>query len=173
MASVDIIIVNWNTGRQLRECLESVSGADMEGVELGRVVIVDNASSDGSERGLDGIRLPLRIIYNRENRGFAAACNQGALGSCSDYILFLNPDTVLFRNSLAVPVVFMESEANERIGVVGIQLIGDDGQPDRACARFPTPARLFSRIVGLYRLSPRLFPSYRMADWDHAEDREV
>lgn len=173
MVSLDIVIVNWNTGDQLRECLDSIPPARGDGYELNRVVVVDNASVDGSARGLGEIDLPVELISNRDNRGFAAACNQGAGGSASDYLLFLNPDTILFENSLSGPLAFIEKEENRHVGVVGIQLVGEDGMAQRACARFPTPARFLSRTLGLDVLSPRLFPSYRMTDWDHTASREV
>ena len=64
MVSLDIIIVNWNAGRQLWECLESIVIANRQGFELRRVGVVDNASADGSVEGLDGLPLPLVIIRN-------------------------------------------------------------------------------------------------------------
>src|SRR5436305_1756817 len=77
-SSVDIIIVNWNSARQLSDCLESIATTRQEGVSLQRVVVVDNASTDQSLAGLDRFPLPLELIRNETNRGFAAACNQGA-----------------------------------------------------------------------------------------------
>lgn len=171
--SLDIIIVNWNAGRQLRECLESVTLTGRDGFHLTRVVVVDNASSDRSADGLEDLELPLTVIRNADNRGFGAACNQGAKGSEADYLLFLNPDTRLQENSLAKPLAFMEQPNNRSIGIVGIQLMDDDGQVSRTCARFPTPGRFFSKMLGLDRMFPRFFPSHFMSDWDHGESREV
>jgi len=173
MVSVDVVIVNWNTGRQLHKCLNSIAATQKDQFELRRVVVADNASSDGSADGLEGPDLPLTLLRNSVNRGFAAASNQGASGSTADYLLFLNPDTVLYSNSLAGPVVFMETKGNERIGVAGIQLVDEAGQVFRSCARFPTPAQLFSRMLGLDKLFPHSFPSFRMTDWNHASSRRV
>ncbi len=173
MVTIDIIIVNWNTGGQLRACLSSIAAADRQGFGLQRVRVVDNASSDGSADGHGDIDIPLEVVRNPENRGFAAACNQGAAGSGADYLLFLNPDTKLFRDSLSAPLAFMEREGNERIGIVGIRLVGDDGTPHRSCARFPDARHFLSRIFGLDVLFPRLLPSYRLLDWDHGENRFV
>ena len=173
-ASVDIIIVNWNAGGQLRDCLESINNAaNRDSFELSRVVVVDNASWDGSADGLEDLRLPLSVIRNTENRGFAGACNQGAKGSRADYLLFLNPDTYLNRDSLAKPLIFMEEAFNQNIGIVGIQLLDDDGKISRTCARFPTPGRFFSKMLGLDRIFPHVFPSHFMSDWDHRESRQV
>jgi len=172
-AMIDIVIVNWNTGNQLRECLESITTANQAGFSLNHVVVVDNASADGTLEGLDDLDLPLILIKNKENVGFAAACNQGAKGSKSDYLLFLNPDTRLFEDSLRLPVSFMQQPENEKIGIVGIQMVNENGTVSRTCTRFPTPSRFFSKMLGLDRLFPSAFPSHFMSEWDHQESREV
>ncbi|HHV61377.1 MAG TPA: glycosyltransferase family 2 protein [Firmicutes bacterium] len=168
-----MIIVNWNAGEQLRECLQSIVAAEMTGIVLPRVVVVDNDSTDGSLSGLEDIELPLEIIRNQENRGFGAACNQGAQGSRADYLLFLNPDVRLSTNSLSVPLEFMERPENGRVGICGIQLIDDTGKVARTCARFPTPGRFIAKACGLSQLLPRVFPSHFMIEWDHGETRVV
>jgi hypothetical protein len=88
-------------------------------------------------------------------------------------VLFLNPDTELFPDSISEPLAFMESAAGRRCGVAGARLVDGRGNTQRSCARFLTPARALSRSLGLDRLSPRLFPGYFMTEWDHAESREV
>lgn len=172
-AILDIIIVNWNSGTQLRECLESIIIAERSDFELSRVVVVDNASTDGSLEEIEKISLPLTIIRNAENRGFAAACNQGAKGSTTDYLLFLNPDTRLFPDSLSNPIRFMQHPKNKRIGICGIQLVDEDGNVARTCARFPIPSMFFSKMLGLDHLFPVHFHSRLMAEWDHTNSREV
>lgn len=160
---IDIVIVNWNAGDYLRECLASIPTA-AEGVDLRRVIVVDNASTDGSADGLGGLPLPLTVIRNRENRGFAAACNQGAAASDARYVLFLNPDTVLRHNSLTVPLAFMEKPDNQRFGICGIQLVDDSGIA-RSCSRFPSVRGFFAKAVG--GRGPT------MTEWDHRTTREV
>lgn len=173
MNVVDIIIVNWNAGSLLRDCVDSIKEAGQAGFEFGQIVIVDNGSTDGSLDGLEFTDLPLKIIKNTENKGFAAACNQGAQGSRADYLLFLNPDTRLFADSLSVPLAFMESGQNQSVGICGIQLIDEHEEVSRSCARFPTPRMFFSKIFGLDRLFQRLFKSHFMAEWGHGENRGV
>src|SRR5688500_15461224 len=102
MPSVHVVIVNWNSGAQLKECLQSFAAVANDDVALARITVVDNASADGSAEGLE-TTLPLTVIRNRENRGFAAACNQGAAGADAEYLLFLNPDTRLMAGSLELP----------------------------------------------------------------------
>ena len=172
-ASLEIVIVNWNTGVQLRSCLESIVAARKDDFRLERVVVVDNASSDGSADGLDYLGVPLLLDLNAENRGFAAACNQGAEDSQADYLLFLNPDTKLFDNSLKLPIAFMEQPENEKVAIVGVQLVDGSGHVARTCARFPIPGCFFTKMLGLDKVFPRRFPSYFMREWDHDETRIV
>ena len=171
--SLDIIIVNWNAGAQLQECLNSIRLAARSRFELLRVVVVDNASSDGSANHLEVSGFPLTILRNDTNRGFAAACNQGALGSQASYLLFLNPDCILFEDSLEEPIRYLEEPEHELIGIAGIQLLDAEGAVTRSCARFPTPAHLISATLGLAHLSPLRFPDHRLREWDHLETREV
>jgi N-acetylglucosaminyl-diphospho-decaprenol L-rhamnosyltransferase len=160
--SVDVVIVNWNAGPYLRRCLESVAAARRSAYELGKVVVVDNASTDGSLDGLGGIDLPLEITRNQENRGFAVACNQGAAASDADFILFLNPDTRLFPETLDLTIAFMADPANSHVGICGGQMVGEDGQRQFSCARFPTFTMFAAHMVGLTRVLPRWFPPQRL-----------
>jgi N-acetylglucosaminyl-diphospho-decaprenol L-rhamnosyltransferase len=170
--SLDIIIVNWNSGEHLRRCLESIRSASRDGFELLRVMVVDNASSDGSadQQTKD---IPLTIIHNEINRGFAAACNQGARNSRASYLLFLNPDVVLTDRSLSPAVRLMESEENSKVAVCGVQLVNDKGQIAPSCSRFPAPRHFFVKMFGLNRFFPRRFHESLMHDWNHCESRPV
>ncbi len=171
--TLDVVIVNWNAGELLRACLASIGGALDGSFRLGRVVVVDNASTDGSAEGHEDLGLPLTVIGNAQNRGFGAACNQGAAGSTADYVLFLNPDTRLFGDSLARPLEFMEREENAGVGVSGIQLVDESGAVAKSCARFPRPATFLWIATGLDRLLPRAGLGYRMTEFDHRESRRV
>ena len=171
--SIDIVIVNWNAGPLLRRCLTALIGALDRGFTLARVVVVDNASSDGSAEGLEDLPLPLTIARNSTNRGFGAACNQGAAGSTADYLLFLNPDVYLKRDSLSAPVAFLGEPAHRDVGVVGIQLRDATGAVTRSSARVPTAATIGARILGLDVLFPRWVPSLFLAEWNHESTREL
>jgi GT2 family glycosyltransferase len=161
-ASVHIIVVNWNTGGYLRECLASIVLAERAEVTIARVTVVDNASSDDSTNGLDDFSLPIDLIRNRRNAGFAAACNQGAADSTADYLLFLNPDTRLFPDTLATVTGFMDSEEAGGIGVCGVQVVDRDGASTISCARFPSLRLLFGELTGLRLVLPQLFPSHQI-----------
>jgi GT2 family glycosyltransferase len=174
MIDFDIVTVNWNTGSQLRDCLQSISLASPASVlRLRQCVVVDNASADGSADRLEDLPLPLTMIRNHENKGFAYACNQGAKVGKAEYILFLNPDFRLFLDSLVKALCFLEEKRNEWVGILGIQLVDENGVIQHNVARFPTPKSLFYQMLGFNRLWPRRFPSHFMTDWDHRESREV
>jgi GT2 family glycosyltransferase len=170
---LDIVLVNWNAGAHLRECLASVAVASREGLSLERVVVVDNASTDGSADGLDASGLPLTLLRNDRNRGFGAACNQGACGSGADYLLFLNPDTRIARDALSLPVAFLEEHAHRAVGICGVRLVHEDGTVHRSCARHPRPRHLVARALGLDRIAPGAFPGLFLSDWEHDADRAV
>ena len=174
--SVDIIIVNWNAGDQLYHCLNSIAEVNSfhtNQTEISNVIVVDNASIDESLNKINKISLPLQVICNSSNRGFAAACNQGAITTTSDYILFLNPDTVLFDQSINISIDFMEKPENRKIGICGIQLVDELGKTSFTCSRFPSTQRIIGTAFGLQRLFPSLINKQLMVDWDHHEDREV
>lgn len=174
MIDFDIVIVNWNTGDQLLDCLQLISPASPESsLCLRQCIIVDNASQDGSADGLENLPLPLTIIRNHENMGFAYAANQGAKVGKSGYILFLNPDSRLYPDSLVKAFRFLEGKGNQQVGILGIQLVDSNGVVHRNVARFPTPKSLFYQMLGLDRLFPGHFPSHFMTDWDHTDSREV
>jgi N-acetylglucosaminyl-diphospho-decaprenol L-rhamnosyltransferase len=160
--SLDVVIVNWNTGPLLQACLGSIAAARRSTFSVGRVAVVDNASVDGSCDRLDAFDLPVVLTRNPENRGFAAACNQAAAGAVSDYLLFLNPDTALFPDSLSRPIAFMEEPANADAGICGVRLVGDNGATAVSCARFPTVGTFFGQATGLTRLWPGLFRPHLM-----------
>jgi GT2 family glycosyltransferase len=149
--TLDIVIVNWNTGDCLRMCLESVAGS--VGARLGRVVVVDNASTDDSATrlpALDGLVLEV----NRHNRGFAAACNQGARQASAPYVLFLNPDTVLQPDTLRAATDCLDSAASA-FGICGGVLEQPDGTPGVSASRFPSLANVVTSTLGLHRVLGR------------------
>jgi N-acetylglucosaminyl-diphospho-decaprenol L-rhamnosyltransferase len=173
LPNLEIVTINFNSGHQLRKCLESIKRTKQGNYRLNRVVVVDNASVDGSAEDLGDFGFRLVVVRNETNRGFAAACNQGAKGSDADYLLFLNPDTRLFEDSLDKPIAFMEHPGNRKIGIVGIQLIDEHGHISRTCTRLPNLRQFFAQILGLDRIAPRVFQSHFMWEWDHKESRDV
>ncbi len=172
-ASIDIIIVNWNSGSLLYECIQSISSAVNDNFQLQRVVVVDNNSNDKSLEAIRDISLPLLILENKGNFGFAKACNQGAKDSNADFLLFLNPDTKLFADSLSIPVQFMIKKENEQIGILGIKQVGENNIANRNCARFPSLLKMAYMSIGLDKVMPKIFKPHFMIEWDHLDSRVV
>jgi len=172
--SLDIIIVNWNTGTLLRDCLNSIIQARAESFRIERIVVVDNSSGDGSADGLEGLsQLPISVLRNDANRGFAAACNQGAVGTHADYLLLLNPDTCLFADCLSRPLEFLECSENSKFGICGVRHVDDSGAFSTSCARFPTLRIFLGEMTGLNHFFPKWFPPHLMLESECGESREV
>lgn len=166
---MDIVIVNWNSGEQLYNCLSSIKKADKNAVDLSHVVVVDNGSTDGSVDTITKVDLPLEIIRNKENHGFAYASNQGAQYGEARYILFLNPDTELEKDTLDTAAKYIES-ATEQVGIVGVQQRNENGVY-QSCNRFATPLRLVATSTGIDKLFPAF--GYEMEEWSHDQTRTV
>lgn len=163
-----IVIVNWNSGPLLSRCVTSIQAYHLNLVE--NVVIVDNSSTDESLEFVERAGeepVPTLLIKNSVNRGFAAACNQGAALAQSDYLLFLNPDAELMPESLHGPLSYIREPCHSDVGIVGIQLESEDGTVARSCARFPTPARFMAYSVGISNIPAFRSFGVAMTDWAH------
>ncbi|MHC3467680.1 glycosyltransferase family 2 protein [Streptomyces sp. 7R007] len=160
--AADVVIVNWNTGDHLRACLHSIAAADRSLLRVARVVVVDNASTDGSLGGLGADGIPLDVVRNDRNRGFAAACNQGAALGDSDFVLFLNPDTELYPDTLLAVGRFLRTPAADDFGIFGALMVDAHGRPLISCSRFPTLRVYVGKMTGLDRVAPALFPPHHL-----------
>ncbi|NOT82163.1 MAG: glycosyltransferase family 2 protein [Gallionella sp.] len=172
--ALSIIIVNWNAGIQLAVVVNSISQYH-QGL-VSSVVIVDNASTDDSlaqVEMLQNLPFKLQIVRNTDNCGFGVACNRGAALAKSEFVLFLNPDTRLFENSLPVPLAFMQKPINQNVGVVGIQLIDEQSCIAHSCARFPSLGMFAAQAIGFNRLPRLRHLNMHMTDWEHNETRAV
>jgi N-acetylglucosaminyl-diphospho-decaprenol L-rhamnosyltransferase len=170
---IGVVIVNWNSGSSANACVRSLDSIPGAADLLEAVVVVDNASEDGSADLAACQTIDLKILRNGTNLGFAAACNQGARLLESDYLLFLNPDTRVSRESLIGTVAALESPLGNRIGIVGPRLLDDAGSVARSCCRFPNPLSLCLELTGLDRLLRRHPWGCRMREFDHLTSREV
>lgn len=168
---VSVIIVNWNTLGLLRDCLESAyeqaGHVDLE------VIVVDNASADGSVEMVKNDFKSVKLIENVENRGFAAANNQGIAVAKGRYVLLLNSDTVVLDNAIARAVNF--ADAHPRAAVTGCRVLNPDGTLQPTCFMFPSILNMLLSSTYLYKLFPssRFFGRERMTWWDRNDVREV
>ncbi|MDQ1050182.1 glycosyltransferase family 2 protein [Streptomyces sp. V4I2] len=164
--AADVVVVNWNAGRHLGECLRSIVRADRSQLRVARIVVVDNASTDSSLHGLDTADIPLEVVCNSRNRGFAAACNQGAACGDSDLLLFLNPDTELYPDTLEALGPFLLTPPAENIGIFGGLMLDEYGNRQVSCSRFPTLRVYLGKMTGLDRVAPAFFPSHHIRPQD-------
>ncbi|WP_145410975.1 glycosyltransferase family 2 protein [Paenibacillus xylanexedens] len=160
---VSIIIVNYNTRELTLDCLasvyESLTSFQYE------IIVVDNASHDGSVEAIRRGYPAVKLIANRDNTGFAVANNQGMDIAEGRYILLLNSDTVVQRNTLEIMVGFMDR--HPEMGASGCKVILPDGSLDKACKRgFPTPSASFYYAFGISRLFPDQ-PKYNQYQLGH------
>ena len=166
---ITIIIVNWNSGQYLRQCIESISL--ISGQFINKIIVVDNASKDESIRDIEKFN-NVKLINAGFNLGFGRACNLGAReASNSKYLLFLNPDATLSVDVLAKTMDYMEGPNAAHIGICGVQLIDAVGHISRSCSRFPSAGIFTAHSLGINKILPGL--GQPMMEWDHLTTREV
>ena len=150
--------MNWRTRALLGDCLLALQSAlsDRLTASAVEVIVVENASTDGSAAMVRDQFPWVRLIANEENRGYAAGNNQGIAAARGRNLLLLNPDTEVSRMAIAR----LEACLNEhpRAGAVAPMLVHPDGQPQFSLRGFPTPLALLGAVTGLARLLPAQSP---------------
>jgi GT2 family glycosyltransferase len=158
---LSIIIVNYNVRDFLHHALVSLQKA-MRGMK-GEIIVVDNASDDGSVEMVRRRFPAVQLIASKSNLGFAKANNVGLKRARGKYILLINPDTLVQEDTLRVMLRFFEE--NHDVGLAGCKILNSDGTFQLACRRsFPRPWAAFTKMVGLSALFPnsRLFGRYNL-----------
>jgi GT2 family glycosyltransferase len=145
---LSVVIVNYNVRELLSECIKSVNTA-LTGID-GDIYVVDNNSSDGSVAYIRDHFPDVHVIANSDNQGFAHANNQAIRQTNSDYVLLLNPDTVVFEGTLRGCVDFMD--AHPQCGGVGVRMLTREGTVAPESRRaIPTPWVAFLKMLGFTR----------------------
>lgn len=168
---LSVIVLNWNTCTLLEKALRSVL-CQTGDFQL-EVLVVDNASEDGSREMIRAQFPQVQLIVNSTNIGFGAGNNAALPHASGRYLLFLNSDTVVTDSALYGMVRF--ADASPDIGVVGPKLLNADSSLQYSCRRYPNLGAGFFRSTPLGRLFPnnRFATDYLMTDWDHATTRDV
>lgn len=172
--NIDIVVVNWNAGRQVLDCVNSIFSS--EDAVVKKIVIVDNLSTDGSlEPILELDNSKLKVIKNNENFGFAKGCNIGAGECTSDFILFLNPDTLINETTFSDLNNFLKNYYDiAKLGVLGAQLVNEFNEVSTTCSRFPKVIHFLSKTLGLNKLFKSIYSlNHHMNEFDHLTYREV
>lgn len=169
---LSVVIVNYNVKHFLEQCLCSVQKA-VAGMQA-EVIVVDNHSSDKSLDYLQPKFPQVVFIANDVNLGFAKACNQGLARSSGQYVLFLNPDTIVPEDCFTRCIEFFKT--HEQAGALGIKMIDGKGRFLKESKRaFPSPMTSLYKLFGLARLFPRsrVFSRYHLGHLDAEQDHEV
>lgn len=168
---VSVVIISWNMKPMLRDLLFSIYERS-EGVRY-EVIVVDNASADGTAEMVTAEFPNVRLVRNTENRGVAPARNQAYKLATARYIMSIDADMLLTENSLKKLTEFMD--AHPEVGLCGAKLVSPTGELQPSCRRFPTPfTQLLRRLPQIRPI--RSIPALRyheMRDWDRREIREV
>ncbi len=164
---LSIIIVSWNTRDLLADCLDSVYAYPPNG--RFEVIVVDNASSDGSPAMAQAQFPQVRLIAKEENIGFALGNNEAIPLCAGEYILLLNPDTVVKPDALESLVQYLERHAD--VGAVGSRLLNPDGSLQTSCYPAPLLRRELWRLFHLDALYP--VGEYHMRQWPVDVPRDV
>jgi N-acetylglucosaminyl-diphospho-decaprenol L-rhamnosyltransferase len=140
MVDLSIVVLSWNVCDLLRQCLNSVardhpSSADHPPLTA-EIIVVDNASSDGSVEMVRAEFPDVRLIVNPANRGYTGGNNDGISAATGRYVMILNPDTAVLDDALAAMVAY--ADAHSDVGLVGPQLLNPDGSVQSSRRRFPT-----------------------------------
>lgn len=169
---LSVIIVNYNVRAYLEQCLRTVQEA-MKGI-AGDVYVVDNLSTDGSVEMVREKFPQVKLIANTENVGFSRANNQAIRESAAEYVVLLNPDTVVGEDVFHRVITFLD--ANPKAGGLGVKMIDGTGTFLPESKRgLPTPAVAFYKIIGLTRMFPRskVFGRYHLGHLPENEKARI
>lgn len=167
---LSVVIVNWNTIGLLRDVLASTF-ANLAGITA-QVIVVDNASSDGSPDMVVAEFPRAVLIRNEKNLGFAAANNQGFAIATGRHILLLNSDTIVLGDVLGASVRYLDAKPD--VGAMGCRVLNLDRSMQRTCSMWPSLPNLILLTSGLWKLRwPRFLGRYQMMDWARDSERAV
>jgi len=171
MFDVSVIVVNWNTKLLLRDCLASIY--EQPGDVNYEVIVVDNASSDGSVEMVREEFPQIILVENSVNRGFAAANNRGIALAKGRYVLLLNSDTVVCDNAIGKTVRY--ADKHPEVAVVGCQVWENPQAIQMTCFRFPSILNLFLGAIALNRIlkKNRVFGREWMEWWGRDSECQV
>jgi len=166
---LSILIVNWNTKDLLRVCLQSITQYPPSSAH--EIIVVDNASSDGSAVMVCSEFPRVKLVASTVNTGYAKGNNLAFSEAKGDWLLTLNPDTEFFDGSLDVAIERLDQ--TPKAGSLGIQQIGVDGKVQRSVRGFPTLAGIFGDMTGLGKLLGGPVDSYRLTRFDYELEQDV
>ena len=169
--TITVIIVSWNAKAFLLKCLESVLGQHISGSM--EVIVVDNASSDGSPDAVAAAFPAVRVIRNEANHGFAKGNNIGIRAGSGEYLFLINSDVVVGESCFSRMIQYIAT--NPDVGMLGPRITGADGRVQRSCMGYPSLWNMFTRALALDIVFPasQLCGSQLLTFWNHDGTRSV
>ena len=166
--TVSIVILTWNSGRQIEACLASLA----QGLSAfpSEIIVIDNDSQDETRTVIKKTWPQVQLVCNTENRGVAPARNQGIRLASGEYVLILDDDTVVQPGALDCLIRYMEDQPE--VGLCGPKLTDADGELQLSCRWFPTLTDKLARRLPL-AAARKVTRKVEMADWDHQTIRAV
>lgn len=172
---LSIVIVTWNSGNEIVNCLRSIiDNTDDLNYEI---IIVDNDSKDNTVTEISGIAKEkfhrIKLILNKTNTGYTKASNQGILSSAGKHIFLLNPDTEIKKDS--VRILLNKLNEDDKAGAIAPQLLNTDGSIQKSCRKFPTYWDMFCEFTFLSSIFPEstTFSSWKMNYFSHNTETAV
>jgi GT2 family glycosyltransferase len=170
--TLSVLVVTWNSEDYIADCLKSLEELRSESTE---VLVVDNASADGTAEIVRRDFPWVKLIESRTNLGFARGNNLGIRAALGKYVCLVNPDVVVLPGCIQDMLTFMEEHRS--IGLMSPAMLGSDGTVQRSCMRFPSLWNCLCDALALYRLFPRSprFGGQGMHDcsWDRVLDVDI
>jgi len=171
MSTISVIIVSWNACDYLRQCLESIrqTGAS----DLHEIIVVDNASNDGSPQMVEQEFSEVKLIKANENLGFARANNLGLKQASGPLIALINSDVILHPQCLQILRAFLECHPD--VGLVGPKILDQEGHLQHSCGELPTLWNTICRSFALDRIFHHwpLFSGFQMRYFNYNARAEV
>jgi len=171
MQDISVIIVSWNACSYLRNCLVSIQ--ETGGELLHEIIVVDNASTDGSAEMVAKEFPDVVLIQSGENLGFARANNIGIKRATGKYLALVNSDVIVHKGCFQALARFLDD--NPKAGLIGPHVVGGDGLLQRSCRRLPTVWNTICRVLALDSTFSQysLFSGREMRHWRHDNQAEV
>jgi GT2 family glycosyltransferase len=169
LVDIGVVVVSWNVKDALIKNLESLYAS--RGRISARIIVIDNASGDGTVQELTARFPEVVLIANKENAGFAKAVNQGIKTANSRHVLLLNPDMTVMSDALQKTTAYLDGHAD--VGVLGARLSRTDGTVFKSVRRLPDFKSQLATMLKLSRIFPALTQRYLMTDFDYGKEQDA
>lgn len=175
---LSIITVTYNHSREIKACVEAILNS--EGDWKGEIIVVDNASQDETTTIVNELiktnknkQINIKLAAQNQNSGFTCGTNLGLRQASGDFLLLLNPDTMVFPDTLSQLMDYLKKNSN--VGIVAPQLLFPDGKIQPSCRHFPARRDVFWHLLGLNSLFPQsaIFNRWKMGNFAHNQEMEV